>query len=449
MQLNKNHTFQTLKLLLKLSIIYISIVTLGYLGLVAAYSIPYDSVKDNIDSAYSHEEDESKFEYIELEDWYKWFVCYYRQDWLGMSTMLSIIANVHLENKYQEVEVNPWTDSLLNKYISNKDYTGYYNLNASEEKEPYDGEYFRYWHGYVTILKPLFVLFNFQTIRILNIMFQSIMIFLICLLMHKRKLKNYIIAFLLTCLLLLTPLTGLSFQLSNSINIMLIATAILLWKFDKLKKNKRILLFFFTIGAIVNYFDFLTYPIITFGIPYTFILLIEDNFKLKENIKELIIYLAFWFMGYAMFWITKWVLCAIVLNNNVVDTVLARINDWGIGGNSSYWRSNDVRYSLSTNLSGLILQFIFSIPYIIFIAVWILYGFNKFENWKKDINIKKIIIFVLISIIPLIWLTLLVNHAGVHYRFTYRNLSISVFAITCLLLSINNPFHFKDIEVSK
>lgn len=443
----QNKKIGLIKTMLKMFFIYISAIAIGYLALVAAYSIPYNLVKDNINSAYSIQDEQIYFDKIENHDENLWYLSYYKQDWTGISTMLSIMANVSLENKDHEKDVNPWYDSIYNRFISTRTYYGVYNLDTNDQSNLVDDAYYRYWHGYIPILKPLFILFDFQTIRILNIIFQAALIFIVCWLMHKRKLDNYIIAFLLTCLLLGTPLIGLSFQLSTCVNIMLIFAAILLWKYEKLKRSNNILLFYFITGIVVNYFDFLTYPLITFFIPFILMMLLEDNYVIKKNIKNLIISLTVWLLGYILFWMAKWIICWAVLDIDITSVLLDRIQLWRIGGpHYETWYNNNLYYALSVNWSGLLLQLPFSLTYIIFFALWTMDSFDKFADVKKQINIPKIIIIAIICIIPLIWLSILLNHSASHYRYTYRNLSIWVFAISCLLLSINNPFRFKEIN---
>lgn len=49
-------------------------------------------------------------------------------------------------------------------------------------------------------------------------------------------------------------------------------------------------------------------------------------------------------------------------------------------------------------------------------------------------NIKRKIPYLIISIIPFIWLAAIKNHSYVHARFTYRSLLITVFALSIIII---------------
>ena len=53
----------------------------------------------------------------------------------------------------------------------------------------------------------------------------------------------------------------------------------------------------------------------------------------------------------------------------------------------------------------------------------------------KKLNINLLISFAMISVFPAVWYLALKNHSFVHHWFTYRELAISIYAIsTCMLI---------------
>lgn len=58
--------------------------------------------------------------------------------------------------------------------------------------------YERYWHGYLVVLKPLLLVFNYGQIRILNGIVMAILVLLILRQLWKRDLRRGMLAFLLS-----------------------------------------------------------------------------------------------------------------------------------------------------------------------------------------------------------------------------------------------------------
>ncbi len=74
----------------------------------------------------------------------------------------------------------------------------------------------------------------------------------------------------------------------------------------------NLMLYFFVVGMVENFFDFLTYPIITLGIPLIVLLWLkirDESADLKENMIFTVKSSVSWGLGYALTWIAKWVNC--------------------------------------------------------------------------------------------------------------------------------------------
>lgn len=429
-----------------LATLIISIIT-GYLLLVAVYCIPYDLIKDNVNSAFAIQMAEKENETHDITNHNEWYTSYYKQDWNAVSVMLSELTNYNFIDNTKNTENNVFTDSLLNKCIMDKeDKSGIY-CSEMEKNNIDNFKYSRYWHGYLTILKPLFVIFNFQTIRIINIIFQLFLTILVCLLMYKKNLQSYIISFLLACLLLGIPLTGLSFQLSSSINIMLLTTTILLWKYELFKSKKLLPLLFFITGIIINYVDFFTFPLITFGIPFIFVLLLEGS-NYTNNIKKFLINFCAWIVGYALFWGSKWILCSLLTNEDVIFDAFQRIKlRTGLYIDSGIY--HNVFYVFALNLASFIFKLPFFVACIFFIAIWILCFWKKSFKVNKNFYLQEAIPYLIICALPFIWYLLLQQHSGEHSWFAYRNLSIFIFSLACLATKINYPIYIKSSYMKK
>lgn len=74
----------------------------------------------------------------------------------------------------------------------------------------------------------------------------------------------------------------------------------------------------------------------------------------------------------------------------------------------------------------------------IFICFFILFIiiFNYIKNKKITINFscKTLIFYIALILFPIFWLIITSGHSQIHFLFTYRSLSIAVFAFLCLII---------------
>ena len=143
-------------------------------------------------------------------------------------------------------------------------------------------EYARYWHGYLVILRPLLVFFNLSQIRvILTICLVTLSIALLYLIYKKF---NLIVASIFFTGLLGAEYFYLGFSLQGIFVflITMISSIILILKYEKIK-NKE--MFFFIIGILTNFFDFLTAPIVTLLFPLVLNFLLMEKYKKNIDIK--------------------------------------------------------------------------------------------------------------------------------------------------------------------
>lgn len=145
-------------------------------------------------------------------------------------------------------------------------------------------EYARYWHGYLVLLRPLLTISNVSTIRlILTIVFVALagaMIYLI-----GRKISWVIsVIFLFGLISIEYFYIGISLQSSFCFMIMMIFSIIILIRENRIKDISTM---FFVTGILTNFFDLLTVPCITYGIPLLIYFIVntkENNITIKKTI---------------------------------------------------------------------------------------------------------------------------------------------------------------------
>lgn len=273
--------------------------------------------------------------------------------------------------------------------------------------------YARYWHGSTFLFRPLFLVMDFLTLRhILFIVSSLLIVLLLCAYYPKAGLMKTIalaLGFLLTY--------GFVMQFSMQFFPVLALTIIGSLLVVKRKQSDNSGLLFFVIGSMTCYFDLLTTPLLTLGIPMAVMLSLkrEDEFQFKDSIIEISKLTLLWGGGFALTFLTKWALASLILGQNIFadayEVSLYRIE----AEEFTRWDA------VTKNFDMLDL-------WMIGIATVVLLLFSIIKRLK--INHKRVVLFLIIGLMPYVWYLLLANHSYVHWWFTYRLQAITV---VCLL----------------
>lgn len=308
-------------------------------------------------------------------------------------------------------------------------------------------EYARYWHGYLSILRPLLLLFNYSGIRIVLAIITLISIVaLITLLCKKISITSGVIYGI--------GLLAISiFIVTKSINeILIFIVAFISSIILLLKKNpeKNIGIFFFVVGSVSNFIDLLTAPLVTLGITaITYFLLVQKN-ESKVNIKRYILdFLKIcisWALGYGITWLSKWVITEMFFGRPIISQAIEqavfRSNGPQINGMNIFSLSNVFIRNMEYLSSPVAITIL--IIAVIYIIVMMIINRNKKIDFKE--NLKKCLPYILIFFLPVIWYMVLKQHSYTHVNFTYRILVISIIS---LLIIASKILVSKNMEDSR
>ena len=401
-----------LKKIINLIILFIGIVLFGFVSLVITYALPitkiHDNVVNNIGISFPYYQSILKYETTSLD----------------LYTDSVILGEIAYYNKDASL-----VDNAMSVY-SSQGMEDFIKYAAGDESVVV--EYARYWHGNLVVLKPLFYLFDYNSIKVLELFFQVIMIIVIVKLMKKNKLDIFIIPFILSLFFIHPEVIGLSFQFQAMFNLLLVSIAVLLKFKDTLFKENRLIYFFLAIGMLTSFFDFLTYPAVIFGVPIIFYFLLEDSkVSMKKKLLNIILYGVLWSVGYIGMWFSKWVIASLVLHRDVIGTAV----------NTIFFRTSANEFTRLDAIKNNIMVYKERAYALIFAVLFIYYLVRLIKN-RKNINTKiviDIIPLLLIAIIPFAWFFVMSNHSYIHYWMTYRELLIFFFAAFCSLeILINN-----------
>lgn len=298
-------------------------------------------------------------------------------------------------------------------------------------------EYARYWHGYIVILRPLLIIFNYNQLQIISAITFFIITLVFLYLLKKKIGTKEALAFLIGFIIGDIFICSISLNAIIPFYISVISGIYFLCKKDKGKSNSFA---FLIIGSLTSFFDLLTTPLVTLAIP----LLVKIMLDVKENkniLKDQIYNIISWGIGYATTLIFKWIVTDIFLNREVIITSIKQFL-YRIGN-----EADGIKYTFGLTMERN-LYFLGTLHSYILIILCIITLVYIIRN--KNFNRNSIAILI-ISLLPIFWYMFLKNHSSVHAFFTYRNMVITIIAILIIFLNninfynITNKFKEKQL----
>lgn len=309
-------------------------------------------------------------------------------------------------NTFPAIEGNTPTQTLIRIY-------------TDEDTEYIVNNYNRYWHGYLLYLKPLLCFFSYRGIRLLWGILQVSLTSIVLILFIRRRMVTEIVPFL-AVYLFLDP-AAMSLSLQHGIIFLLVVIqflVILLFEETYAAREDIWLYHFFITGCLTSFFDFLTYPLVTFGITGAFIIYKYAKAG-KDGFISFIKIFFTWGCGYVLFWAGKWVGGSIILKSNIIRDAASAMRF------RSGYQTVDQSFSyLGVLFRNLGARWIFLgiLSLAFFICVWI--GKTK----RTDVQ-NKARLLILFALLPFVWYLVVANHSYEHFWFTFRELAVTVYVL--------------------
>ena len=295
-------------------------------------------------------------------------------------------------------------------------------LDASPDQ--HEVTYARYWHGYLVILKPLLMFTSLNTIRLMNGLFQLLLLCLVLVLYTKKGYGN--IALSLGIAMPFLMFTSSFASLSLSICLYLVLAEMLVLLAVKPEEGMASMTTYFLIAAAATaYFDFLTYPLITLGFPLVAYLCMTRE-KAGKQFGKIGLSSLCWGIGYGFMWASKWLIAALLSGGDVISdalsTVAERTSDMeGKGRFASF--PGVVGDNLSPYANRAFGAFILAVIVVLIILI-LRRGVKEYLK-----TLKYSLPVICVAVLPFLWWFAASNHSGEHWQFTCRIFAIAVFAL--------------------
>lgn len=297
-------------------------------------------------------------------------------------------------------------------------------------------EYGRYWHGYLVFLRPLLMLFSYNTIRVLSAVAFTILTLILCYLLYKKVNIFAALVFAISLISVDVFIASISLNAITPFFIAVIVSIILVWKFEKVKDNYEI---FLISGSTTAFLDLLTTPLVTIGIPITIYFLMlqkREQYKFKDIAVRYLKVCTAWGIGYAGTMVAKWVIIDLLYNREVVITSIQEFT-YRVGSVPiSYVFAYNYAYFEMTGVMTAILPMA---------IITMIIAKIKF----KEKNVVNILPYIVTAFMPIVWFMLLKNHSYIHSFFTYRNIVITIFNIEIIVITLVINLIYKKMEEIK
>lgn len=423
-----------LKRLLKYFYVYIGLILLFVILLTMSNLIPKNKLIANVSES-AAQLDELQIYHEQLPQISSAYKMDYYTDSVMVNTALFVDNDNPLKSAMLCSSFGGGVDSLI-------------QASQTSARNP-NTNYSRYWHGYLIFLRPLLTSLNFIEIGTLNT-YIFFFLLVICLLMFYKKIGGWFsIAFILTIISLNIVVLPLNMQLNCVFILSFISMISIMVLYER--KKEFIPIGFFIIGMLTMYFDFYTYPILTYGFPMIVVLLLNNKDKNYSN-KKLIKHLAFcflvWALGYGLTWLGKIVLARVIVGRDELELALSSFSsrmsrelpavtmEKLSAGFKAYFPALSIDQIPLWGVSlGLVSMQIFNrvfiaITFSLICIFIVLYIFFRKKKEERKIGYALLIV----AAIPIIWFIVAVNPTIIHYYFQYRGIGVTIFALLSAML---------------
>lgn len=283
--------------------------------------------------------------------------------------------------------------------------------------------YGRYWHGSTFLMRFLLLMADYITLRTLFYVLSTLLMVCVVVALFRRCGLAVALLYALALTVVNVFIMQFSIQLLLVLVIALIGSLVVL---NHTVRPGQLSLLLFVLGSLTAYFDLLTCPMLTWGIPMCVYLAMQQRHPLPapflHRLRHWVAASLLWVVGYGLTWVSKWGIATLLTGENVIRDGAVQFSVRA-GANIDYSRLD----ALTHNLDLLPRSFIFIT--LIILAAMALWRFNRR-------GLPTALLCLLTAIVPLAWYVVVADHSYLHYWFTYRSLAVTVMALFFALASM-------------
>ena len=391
------------------ALLYILLIGCFTVGIVAIQNIPFSSIEKNIKKSCRILLNEGIYPQYGISG-------YHRLDTQTDALTFNMLYIADSNNPIESAMINHvyQNDSIVSQAKILRDI-----IDGRFGNNYYLYSYSRNWHGYQLFIRPLLLITDFSGIKIFNIVLILIIFCLLCYLLWTRLSPAFSICYMLVFVSMNLFIMPLCMQYFTCISIAMISMIIILTCPKMTISVRNTCLLFFTIGSLCNFFDWLTIPQVTFGLPF-----IVYYVKNKKNTPlKMILFVGFaWFVGYGLTLLSKWTIGTLLTDFNCFNLALSSVKE------RMSLNSGTTEYSLLFIIKCMMHAFIFNGLGLVVILANVFSFFKSKNDWM--LCFKDYYWLLLIACVVPVWYIIIRNHSCLHFSlFAWRALIVSFYSL--------------------
>lgn len=282
--------------------------------------------------------------------------------------------------------------------------------------------YARYWHGSSFFFRIFYSFTHYNEVKWMIFMLTSLLMTGFGIMLYRNTGSIKTMAMFAELFFVNVYVMQFSMQLSPVLIISIISSLVVASWHKKAKSSFGVV--FFITGAVTSYFDLLTAPLLTLGLPLLLWISLydeENQQNLLHGIRAIAILSLLWLVGYAGSWAMKWIISYPFTEFNIFTDVQAQLMlRAGTVDNSRF----SALHANSRFLSMVFINLFLIIPLIL-----------SFFYFNRRC-VKKAVLYLMVAALPYLWFFTAADHSYYHNWYTYRIQAISVSGVMLAFISL-------------
>jgi hypothetical protein len=272
--------------------------------------------------------------------------------------------------------------------------------------------YGRYWHGSTFAMRWLLQVEDYTMLRLLMYVVSSLLLLWVCVALWRRLGAVVAGLYLLSLVMVNVFVMQLSIQF---LPVLVLALGATLWVLYRVKRPGQICMTLFVTGSLTAYFDLLTCPALTWGMPLCVYVLMSERETLSRRLVVAGGASVLWAVGYGVSWVMKWVLATLTTSENVLRDGFREFTVRS-GATQDFTRWDAMLRNAN------MLSWTWVCAVLVVLVVLAVLRFRR-EGWSTAV------LCLLVALPPLLWYVVAAEHSYLHFWFTYRSMAVVLFAL--------------------
>lgn len=316
----------------------------------------------------------------------------------------------------------------------------------------------RYWHGSQVFVRPMLVFLGHRAIRYVHVVLILTLVLLTALVVRYRLGLKAMFALLGALWIAGVAVVPMSIAYVSVWAIALVGMAVVTRLTNKDGTLKWDLEVFLVLGALTAFFDLLSAPLLTLGMPLAALLVVGLQAPNEPTVRDQVLITAklsaAWLSGYAGSWLAKWILSTAIIRQAILSDA---------GSAAQYHVSEFDGAGLLQGIAGALGRNV--------AMLFPLFGVAQVPgpNWSAIVAVSTVLALALLALavvlvrhrrhngrgrlllglvplalLPYVRYTVLVWHSAFHYYFSYRSQAITVFLVVYAFLYLFDPGYLQQ-----